>query len=342
MGSRQFITLNGVKYDAQTGVPLHQQVPKKAETAPVHTVTHEKKSEKTAHSKAATGSTLHRRQQKSVALKRNYVKRPTSQTPVHAEPRRTTGHVARSDSIVRFAPHPKVVKQVNDIVVAATPVKPSPRAQQAYRKIQNTNQSAAVVVGKLSAAEIKRGLLQEASVRVAKQPAKPVKTVFKKAMVEKKSAEKKVFKLSRTLAVMLSIALLGGYLTYINMPGLSVSIASAQAGVPATYPNYSPDGYRFSGPVEYKAGEVRLNFSANGGGKGYNIDQKVSGWNSVAVLDNLVAKDSNGQYEIEARNGITLYTYDSKVVWSNGGVLYVISSEAPLSRSQLLDIATSM
>ena len=151
-----------------------------------------------------------------------------------------------------------------------------------------------------------------------------------------------MFRLSHTFAFFAAIALLGGYLTYINMPGLSVQVASMQSGVSASYPDYKPDGYRFSGPVEYGVGEVTLNFMANGGGKGYKIDQKVSGWNSVAVLDNLVADDSNGRYDIEARNGIILYTYDNKVVWSNGGILYKIESEAPLSKAQLVDIAVSM
>ena len=342
MGSRQFITLNGVKYDAHTGVRLDQPAKK-----PVKSVVSVDKAQtatpRKSHKKAAPGASVHRRQQKSSALRRNYVKNPATQKKsIATEQKRTVGTVKRSSQIVRFAPHPKAIRQVNDIA-PATPIAPSPRMQQALQKAkqqkQITNQSA----GQLSSAEIKRGLISAAASKsVARPTKKPVRLVLQKAAATATKPAKKSFKLRHTFAVFAAIAMLGGYFTYINMPGLSVRIASAQSGVAASYPDYRPDGYRFAGPVEFSAGEVKLNFTANGGGKGYSIDQKVSGWNSVAVLDNLVAQDSNGRYEIEAQNGITFYTYDNKVVWSNGGVLYTIKSDAPLSKSQLIDIATSM
>lgn len=341
MGSRQVISLNGVRYDAHTGERLDINQIVEPKTLPVTPVIAEPS--KRHHQKAASGASVHRRQQKSSALRRNYLKTPTSKTPVQAERNRSTGHVARSSQIVRFAPHPKTIKQVNDIS-PATPIAPSPHMQLAMQKahqrtIANNQQN----TPRLSSSDIKHGLIQAASHNPTSSPEKKPQSMLQKSLAANTSKSSRSFmRLPQALVACLALALLGGYLTYINMPGLSVKIASAQSGVAATFPNYNPDGYRFAGPIEYSSGEVTLNFTANGGSKGYTIDQKTSGWNSVAVLDNMVADDSNGQYEIEAKNGITLYTYDNKVVWSNGGVLYTIKAEAPLSRAQLLNIATSM
>ncbi len=343
MGLRQIITLNGVKYDAHTGERLDVSAPSILSPKTTLATEEEKGLKKPTHKKAAPVTTVHRRQQKSSALRRNYLKKPVSNKPVEAERKRPNSRVVRSDQIVRFAPHPKVIKQVNDIT-QATPIAPSPLMQAALQKAKLKQASAKTQkTPKLSSTEIKNGLIQAAMQKTVSKTDTPHRSVFQK-IASKKSHKTtdKFWKLPQIATACMALALFGGYLTYINMPGISIQIASAQSGVEATFPNYNPDGYKFAGPVQYSFGEVKLNFVANGGTHSYTIDQKSSGWNSVAVLDNFVTNDSNGRYEIEAKNGITLYSYDNKVVWSNGGVLYTLKSDAPLSKAQLLDIATSM
>ncbi|NCU40473.1 DUF4367 domain-containing protein [Candidatus Saccharibacteria bacterium] len=337
MGSRQSITLNGVRYDAHTGERL-DSVPVKRDnlmTQPVQV-----DNDRHSHKKAAPVTSIHKRQQKSNALRRNYLVKPESKTPVQAERKQSTGHIARSTNIVRFASHPKTIKQVNDIS-PATPIAPSPRMQAALQRVQQQSTIKKQNTVSLSSMDIKHGLIKAAE---QKQLVKSnYKSVINKSQPKtNRKPSRKFFRLPQAIVACFALALLGGYLMYINMPSLSVKIASMQSGVSATFPNYGPDGYSFAGPIEYSPGEVKLVFTANGGGDGYSINQKSSGWNSVAVLDNYVADDSNGRYEIEAKNGIILYTYDNKVVWSNGGILYTIQAEAPLSKVQLIDIATSM
>lgn len=149
----------------------------------------------------------------------------------------------------------------------------------------------------------------------------------------------------RTVAVLsavFALVLLGGYFTYLNMPSLSVRVAAAQAGIDADYPDYRPDGYALSGPVTYSEGKVSMNFKANGGDQNFVISQSKSGWNSEAVLDNYVAPKAGSSYIPYTERGLTIYTYDDNAAWVNGGILYTLEGDAPLSSEQIRRIATSL
>ena len=140
----------------------------------------------------------------------------------------------------------------------------------------------------------------------------------------------------------LALLLLGGYFTYINMPSLSVRVAAAQAGIDASYPEYRPDGYSLRGTVAYKEGEVSMQFGANAGPQEFTVTQAKSSYDSVAVLDNHVKPASGEQYTTYNERGLTIYTYDSNAAWVNGGILYTITGDAPLSGEQIRRIATSL
>lgn len=148
-------------------------------------------------------------------------------------------------------------------------------------------------------------------------------------------------KAAAIVTMSLTTILLGGYLTYVNMPNLSVRVASARAGVNAQFPEYRPDGYSFAGPVAYAPGEVTISFKANGDAKGYEIKQRASNWDSQAVLDNYVTRESTS-YLTYSEQGLTIYTYANKAAWVSGGILYTINGDAPLSSEQVLRIAGSM
>ena len=143
------------------------------------------------------------------------------------------------------------------------------------------------------------------------------------------------------MAASFAIMLLGGYLSYINMPHLSVRVAAAQAGISASYPSYVPDGYRFYGPVAFSDGKVTLDFAANGGTTNYQISQKKTSWDSQAVLDNFVAAKTK-DYAINSAGGLTVYTYGSNAAWVDRGILYTIDGDAPLAPTQILHIAQSL
>lgn len=140
----------------------------------------------------------------------------------------------------------------------------------------------------------------------------------------------------------LALLLLGGYFTYINMPSLSTRVAAAQAGINATYPSYHPDGYSLSGAVAYNQGEVHMKFASNAGPQSFTVDQTKSSWDSSAVLENYVTKKVGENYITYNEHGLTIYTFGGDAAWVNGGILYTISGDAPLSGDQIRHIATSM
>ena len=125
------------------------------------------------------------------------------------------------------------------------------------------------------------------------------------------------------------------------MPSLSVRIASIQAGISATYPEYSPNGYSLNGPVQFSDNEVVINFRANTGNTKFVIKQSKSSWDSSAVK-NKVSNDSKGEFITTEEKGLTIYTYNGNASWVNGGILYAITGDAPLSGDQIRRIATSL
>jgi len=199
--------------------------------------------------------------------------------------------------------------------------------------------------------EKKRSLSKNVAIKQQQPVHKSPKTIKDEAIAEalKKPAVKpekknifkrhpKIFNIFSVGAVLLLIA---GYFTYTNMPSLSVRVASAQAGIKATYPEYKPDGYSLNGPVAYSDGEVTINFRANTGNSEFVIEQSKSSWDSSAVK-NKVEKDSKGQFITTEERGLTVYTYGGNASWVNGGILYTISGDAPLSGDQIRRIAASL
>lgn len=326
MSAKHTISINGQLYDAVTGLrvtsstPVHEtDSPQPPAEKPV--VRSEVHREPAHHS-----TSIHGQLHKSETLRRSHLAAPKSTVPVSAPRRVTPNHIGKSPMISHFAAHPKPipkhrpVKMINDIgpVARHAVTSPSTHAQ-------------------LPSHEVKERLIKKAgeevdrSLSAAVKHAKPKRTPLLK-------------KIRKQHIVVASVAalLLAGYVTYMNVPGISVRIAAAQAGVDANYPSYNPDGYSFEGPVAFEQGKVQLQFKSNGGGEGYTITQKNSDWNSVAVLDNLVKKVSGDEREIHSIGGITVYTYGTRAAWTNGGVLYTIDGNAPLSSDQLVHIASSM
>lgn len=161
---------------------------------------------------------------------------------------------------------------------------------------------------------------------------------------EKQHKQPRKRRLSRFASVgasALALLLLGGYFTYINMPNLSVRVAATQAGFDATYPEYRPDGYRLSGPIAAKDNEVSMKFASTAGTQNFTLKQEKSSWDSLAVRE-YVADLSDDNAITTAVDGLTIYIYGSNAAWVNGGVLYTMNGDAPLSGEQIRRIATSM
>ncbi len=156
---------------------------------------------------------------------------------------------------------------------------------------------------------------------------------------------KKSPKVTSIVATSLAAIMLFGYITYLNVPNLALRVAASKAGFSAEMPGYSPNGYRFTGPIAYSPGQITIQFSSNTDTRVYNITQRQTSWDSKSLLDNFVKKEvsSDSLYLTMYDRGLTVYIYEgSSAAWVNGGIWYTVSGDALLNSEQLLRIAASL
>ncbi len=318
MNQNKIVTINGHRYDAQTGLLIDRPVDNKQASA----------------KNPSSAATIHSTVQKSKTLVRRAIKMPIKPTvSLVSKPVRRTMDIARSSKISRFAPSiekstpqtiaKKVVSRDIDVPATTHPV--------VSRALAKTKQPEATTPTPKTTKQIKNEAIASA---MAKPTAKNKKASFKKRHPRFLSIT----------GLFLVIIILAGYITYLNMPNLSVAIAASQAGIDAKYPDYRPDGYSVSGPVTYNGndGSVTINFKANTGSAKFAFKQTRSSWDSSAVLDNIVRKKVGEEYITSQVGGLTIYSYNGSAAWVNGGILYTIDGNAPLSSDQIRRIATSL
>lgn len=307
MKNDKIVRINGKRFDIAAGKPVKKPVStnRLSNTAAIH----------------------------SMAQRTRTIYERTAQKPLNhgVKLARKVGHsmdVARSKSISHFAPRsvPNSIKptvKIPDI---------GPKKHPIALKADMARQKKADHLAKVSAIKTAKAVKEEAIAEALNKPIeKPVKYGFIKRHT-------KLFFIGAASVIVIIAAAL---LAYCNMPSFSVGIASAQAGIKATYPEYRLDGYSLNGPVSYSDGQVTINFRANTGNAKFTIKQQKSSWDSTAVK-NMVNKYSNGEFLTTEERGLTIYTYDGNAAWVNGGILYTIDGDAKLSGDQIRRIATSL
>lgn len=340
--SQNIVTINGIIYDATTGMRIGEAAVRKPQTTrrPAATAAH------TIHSHTQRSATLHR----SVAAKHTTVRpdisaKKPSHSPVKPTQSITATRPATTHPLVSKFGQPTsqqpAVKKLDATTKLITPktVDIAPQAHPMTDKAAARKTTAAPVratSANLSARNIKSRALSDS---LKKAPEHNTKHATKQHKTPKKSRFSRALSLS---TASLALLILAGYFTYVNMPNISVRVAASQAGINATYPNYRPDGYNLSGPIAYNNGQVSMKFASTGGSQSYTITQSRSNWDSSAVQQNYAeAKWGNDVITVQA-NGLTIYKNGSNAVWVNGGILYTISGDAPLSNEQTTTLATSM
>lgn len=332
MTSNHAISANGKVYDAVTGLPVAAPAPaprpaKVQPSTPVRVTTAPKVAKPSGshpinHAK--------RRAQKSTTLRRDLVKKPATAGTTHKVAASHTNHVAKSPMVRKFAPHPKPLHEKKDL--HPTPVRPQVELHPVVARTQDT-----AVHHALQSNSRRNNLMSERLAAISEPPSSHRrKTRMPKRLFSRQP------RLRSVLAASLAIMVLGGYLTYLSLPGLSVRVAASQAGIAASFPDYHPDGYRFDGPVAFAPGRVAVTFRSNSNGGAYTLTQQKSTWDSQAVYDNVVAKVAGKNYATNSQNGLTIYTFSNKAAWINKGILYTVTGTAALSDEQLLRIAGSV
>lgn len=318
MSEQKVVSVGGVDYDSHTGLPLQQ-----AEVhSPIGRDIHRTQS---VHAQG-----IHKTQQRSAALNRQFVKKSPQKAVQSARPtgrsmdvRPTTNrspHISKFAKELHAAPATRVV---SDIAPVVHPSVVKAHAVSSVAKLQTTHKEAP------SARDIKHAELGRALLN-----AQPNTTTVK--------AKKPRRRALNIVAATLGLLLVAGYFTYVNLPNLSVRVAAAQAGIDATFPEYRPVGYHLDGPVGYQQGEVSMNFASNSGPLEFSLSQSRSTWDSSALLEKYVNPHSSGKYATYNDAGLTIYTYGNDAAWINGGILYTVDGTATLSNEQIRRIATSM
>lgn len=312
MQANKTVSINGRRYDAVTGLPVSDAPAARPAAA-----------SKAAPKRSGTiaANAVHATQQRSQTLNRRTIKKPTP--PKRPQPGRHMD-ITPSSRVKHFATHPTPAPakptSTPDITAKAHPV-----ASRAEARIGMRAKSA-----NATSKEIKEAAISAA---LAKPAVKPPK--------------ERRWKWSRRTTIItacFAVLIFGAFLTYMNIPSLSVGFAAAQAGINASYPEYKPDGYTLQQPVTYSDGQVTLVFGSTSGAGEYTIVQARSSWDSSAVLDNVVKEAAGEDYTTTQERGLTIYSYDDgkNAVWVNGGILYTIKTTAPLSGEQIRHIATSL
>ena len=316
MQANKTVEINGRLYDATTGLPLKSA--DKTTKKPISPAAVKKRAAEVA------SSSIHTQPQRSKTLLRRITKKPNSVVNKRPQPGRHMDF-ARSAKITKFAAHPLAPTKLATAIPSSAH-KPHPLVLRA-------------------AAKVAKPVMTVATALTPKQIKDTAITKALSGPIPKPADIKRTFTFSRRFTVIsaiFAILIVGAYLTYVNMPALSVGFAASQAGIKATYPKYKPDGFSLGQPVTFSDGQVTLNFNSNSGNGSYTITQTRSSWDSSAVLNNVVKKAAGDNYLTTQEQGLTIYSYNTSATWVNGGIQYLIASSAPLSGDQIRHIATSL
>ncbi|MCB9819727.1 hypothetical protein H6796_00250 [Candidatus Nomurabacteria bacterium] len=347
MEKQQTITINGIQYDARTGLRVLAEETKPGTSQKVQQDV--QMGQAVRPSARYTAQSLHsKRNRRSTTLNRQHVKAPAR--PKAAQKEGASITVKSSVKRPTYAKHPKVYRFSNPADTSIKPAIAAPKKQ--------VSKGTSIDIRPAPHPVHQAAIAKQSSQQMARPQSEPAHTpssiqkqqAIEQALRSAKAANKKekvglIKRANRFISVAsasLAVVVLAGYFTYINLPNLSVRVAAAQAGIDATYPGYRPSGYSLRGPIAHENGQVSMQFASNTGPRKFNIDQVASSWNSGALLENRVVSESNGKYQTISNGGLTIYTYGDTAVWVNGGILHTIKGDAELSTDQLRKIAESM
>lgn len=322
----------------------HKTVPHKqtvASTSQSHAPKPKSSSRKSPHSVHQINSikrhishsaTLHRSSKKAPVLKSDtpskLVSKKISHTPA---PRMQRAHeIHRSSLISKFGPAQQAPKKPSAMAEA-------PEANLSLSHIASVAEQAKRTQGSNA---IKHSLIAQSLEKAQQQSEQPSPKKPHKSKRSRSKGAKKIQFASLSVAVLV----LAAYVTYLNVPALSMKVASSRAGFAATLPGQTPAGYRLQGPIAYSPGQVVINFGSNTDDRHFTIQQQPTTWDSDALKENYVAKNSTGEPNTYQDSGLTVYMFGAgDAAWVNDGKFYSIKSDnSQLDSRQILAIATSM
>lgn len=335
MKQHDIITVNGQAYDTVTGLP----VAKGTMPQPAPTSAPQKKPTQTTNAHS-----LHATTQRSKTLRRTAPKPSPVAAAVNKpvmsdiQPRRRPGgkqslDIARHPQVNRLAPaaHTTPQKAPEQVHKDISP-RQHPHAVRAQQRIAEKQKQPVVAAGQTPKETKEKEIAKALSTAVTPNPEEKRRPKLSKAARARKLKYSIIFA---------SIVIVAAVTVWVNLPAISVAFASAQSGVNANYPHFTPDGYTLTIPVTAESNRVTMTFSSNQNNTSFSLSQEKSSWDSQAVRS-MVEEQSKGQFLTTQDRGLTIYTYDGNAAWVNKGILYKLSGDSRLSNDAIMRIASSL
>ena len=138
----------------------------------------------------------------------------------------------------------------------------------------------------------------------------------------------------------IALVLLGAYLWQVNYPNFALRLAAMRAGVTSGMPGYVPTGW--SEAKDVKTSQGTLSYSITKGDEKLTITEAKTSWDSQAVLEQHVLKNSTDYLALQAQ-GLTIYMYEkNQAAWVNHGSFYTMTGENQINQDDMIRIATSL
>jgi hypothetical protein len=364
VGNQNTIELNGKRYDALTGRIIGESEHAKSsyKTHNAHnnqvidgftrrpgTALHKKTTRNAPNTLAGQ---VHKKTQKAKTLMRGAVQKPAAKHPEHstkphtgtitskpptlqpADPRRLlrASHIKKSLLISRFGSG-----QANTVTTRLEPlaVRPEPTPASSIPAKHSSLARQASAIAKPSKADQFAAAIAKAN---SHDHPKPKKTRLHHRVAKKLHVKPRIISVAASLA---AAVLIGGFFAYQNIPNINMRIAKARSGVSGSLPGYKPSGFAIKTPIDYKPGQITINFKSNSDDRRFSITQEKSNWTSETLLSSLKTKGED-PLTIEDK-GKTIYLYnESNASWVNSGVKYKIEGNSSLNTDQLRRLASSM
>jgi hypothetical protein len=342
MKTKNVIEINGKLYDAHTG-KLADGQPKTSQKNAT-TKTRISPENKTKHSQPAN----------KVAKKDDSPQKTNSEKKTHKAAPNTKTRVQKSKTLNRSAVAAPNIELESGAMPRFVEAKKDAQKRLDHAMKVAKSQGVTRFAALKPSSEI---VLQEgANKPTAKEPVKnesnsvPTKTTAKSThheALKKEAPKSKKLKKHASFAgygaTAAAVLVLAAYVTYLNVPSVSMKVAASRAGFSASLPGYKPAGYSFSGPIKYSPGLVTINFSSNSDQRNFSVTQQPTKWDTLALKENYVEKQAQYEPLTQQYNGLTVYLYDGKAAWVNAEKLFTIDTKgSQLGVDQMLKLAASM
>lgn len=305
-----------------------------------------------AHQKAGKGGRtrqadlpaagLHTKHQRSKTLMRKAVKKPSSllivkdnrlgARPQGMNPKRElrAKTVAKHSKVSRFGFLPNSSRPAATAVVQARPRNRAEKSQLVSAAPRTPS-----MVTSVSHQKLER-LLDEALLKA---------DAHKQMMKKGRPGSLAFRRFPRWVVIALTVLVLSiaaAILIWENLPAVAVKVAAARAHVKASMPAYTPSGYSFANPINYKPGSVTLHYIDKvGSSSGFLLTQKTSNWDSQSLANSL-PKDAPVQTFETDGTSVYMYGQAQNATWVNHGVLYNLQNKSNLTSDQVMKIVDSL